>query len=299
MIAENASQPFFSVIIPTYNRGSFITETINSVLQQHYTSFEILVIDDGSTDNTRQIIDSFNDRRIRYFYKENGERGAARNFGILQARGAYVTFLDSDDLLRPDHLSTAFHCIQTNNRWTVFHLGYDVILPDGEILYPWKRLPDPVNRRLVEGNFLSCLGIFVKRQIIEEHKFIEDRELAGSEDYELWLRIAARHPIHTSAAVTACLVNHETRSVLNFSATALKRRIAVLKAYISKDHAIRKFYGTAVKTIYSFLDLYLALHLVLSSHRVDGMKTLWKAFTLHPKVVFNYRFWVVIKKVLV
>jgi len=70
----------------------------------------------------------------------------------------------------------------------VFHLGYDVVDDKGNVMYPWKKLPSPVNDKLMEGNFLSCLGVFVKREVLLEYKFNEDRLLSGSEDYELWLR---------------------------------------------------------------------------------------------------------------
>jgi glycosyltransferase involved in cell wall biosynthesis len=87
-----------SVIIPTYNRGDIIGETIASVLAQTYPQFEILLIDDGSTDNTRQVVSAIDDKRLRYFYKENGGTSAARNSGLDSARGEFIAFLDHDDL---------------------------------------------------------------------------------------------------------------------------------------------------------------------------------------------------------
>lgn len=92
--------PFFSVIIPTYNRSNFIVATITSVLEQNFEDFEVLVIDDGSTDNTKEIIERIlqKDKRVKYFYKTNAERGAARNFGVQESNGKFLIFLDSDDL---------------------------------------------------------------------------------------------------------------------------------------------------------------------------------------------------------
>ena len=77
---------FFSIIIPTYDRASFITKTINSVLSSEFTDFEIIVVDDGSTDNTSEIVSAIQDNRIKYIYQENKERGAARNNGIFNPR---------------------------------------------------------------------------------------------------------------------------------------------------------------------------------------------------------------------
>jgi GalNAc5-diNAcBac-PP-undecaprenol beta-1,3-glucosyltransferase len=104
---------FFSVIIPTYNRAQLILETLETVLAQTYQNFEVIIVDDGSTDNTEQIIQKrySTDGRVRYFYKENEERGAARNFGIKQAKGDYAVIFDSDDWMHADHLSIIEKCI--------------------------------------------------------------------------------------------------------------------------------------------------------------------------------------------
>jgi GalNAc5-diNAcBac-PP-undecaprenol beta-1,3-glucosyltransferase len=98
---------FFSVIIPTYNRAKLITETVDTILQQTYPHLEIIIVDDGSTDNTGQIITTRygSDSRVRYFYKENEERGAARNYGMKKAKGDYAVIFDSDDWMHSNHLS--------------------------------------------------------------------------------------------------------------------------------------------------------------------------------------------------
>jgi len=92
--------PEISVIIPTYNRSSLAREAVESVLAQTFADFEVLVIDDGSTDNTKQVIESIQDNRIKYSYKDNGGVSSARNMGIGNASGAFIAFLDSDDLRR-------------------------------------------------------------------------------------------------------------------------------------------------------------------------------------------------------
>jgi glycosyltransferase involved in cell wall biosynthesis len=96
--------PFFSIIIPTYNRAHLIGNTIQSVLSQSYPHFEIIVVDDGSTDNTEDVIASFDSPKIRYIKIKNSERGYARNYGAKQAKGEWLYFLDSDDKLYPNHL---------------------------------------------------------------------------------------------------------------------------------------------------------------------------------------------------
>ena len=95
----------FSIIIPTYNRAHLISDTIRSVLNQTYSNWELILVDDGSEDNTREVVNSFGDNRIKYFYKKNEERSIARNFGIDKSSGKYISFLDDDDYYLPEFLS--------------------------------------------------------------------------------------------------------------------------------------------------------------------------------------------------
>src|SRR5687768_8905461 len=118
------SNPLFTIVVPTYNRAGFIGKTVLSILAQEYSDFEVLIVDDGSTDSTFEVIDSIKDHRIRYIKIENGERGAARNFGCRLAKGEYVNFVDSDDLLYPNHISSAAAFITAQHGPPVFHLGY-------------------------------------------------------------------------------------------------------------------------------------------------------------------------------
>src|SRR5438105_4070082 len=113
---------FFSVIIPTYNRSHLIAKTLGYVLAQTYSDFEIIIIDDGSTDKTEEIIGSIKDARISYYKIDNAERGAARNYGVHKAKGDYVNFFDSDDALYNSHLSLAEKNIVTLDNPEIFYL---------------------------------------------------------------------------------------------------------------------------------------------------------------------------------
>ena len=106
-------QPFFSVVVPAYNRARFLPSLISSVISQTFESFELIIVDDGSTDHTRDIVSEYlsSDPRIIYRYQINSERGVARNHGIAHARGQWISFLDSDDLYLPDHLRTLYDYI--------------------------------------------------------------------------------------------------------------------------------------------------------------------------------------------
>jgi len=288
--------PDFSVIIPTFNRADFVRSAVESVLQQTHINFEVLIVDDGSTDNTEEVVASICDSRVKYFKKVNGERAAARNFGVANAVGSYVTFLDSDDTLKTDHLMEAKKFREQNAEAIIFHLGYDVVRSDGTIIYPWKPLPDPVNQKLMEGNYLSCMGVFIRRDIADQNRFNEDRDLSGSEDYELWVRLAARYPIRTSPVSTACLVNHDERSVLQIDSDKLSKRISLVRQYLINDEKVKRVFGARLNVLFGFHFLYEALHNAMGGHRWCAIRALLRGIGQYPSVMFNYRFWVVLKK---
>lgn len=291
------SVPLFTVVIPSYNRERFISTAIDSVLSQTFRHFELLIINDGSDDQTVDVVNRFKDDRIRYFEILNSERGAARNYGIKHAYGQYVTFLDSDDFFKKDHLSTAAKFIDTNRNIKIFSLGYDIITVDGRVIYPWKPLPDPANEKLMEGNFLSCMGVFVERKVVIDNPFNENRGLAGSEDYELWLRLAARYPIHTVPISTACLVSHADRSVVKIDRKKLLLRRMLLKKYTWSDPEVVKRFSRFRRKLDGYMDLYVALHLAIGGFKCLGIAKLWGAFQQYPIMILNRRFWAVIKKI--
>jgi glycosyltransferase involved in cell wall biosynthesis len=106
-----AQSPLISVIIATYNRSGFLRETVESVLAQNFHNFEVIVVDDGSTDDTRAVMEAYGSR-VRYFFRENRGPSAARNFGVAQARAPWIAFQDSDDLSLPDHLSALYDYVR-------------------------------------------------------------------------------------------------------------------------------------------------------------------------------------------
>jgi len=109
--------PKVSVIIPTYSYSKYIEKAINSVLAQTYRDFEIIVVDDGSTDNTRKIIETKYKDKVRYFYQENKGASAARNKGIKESKGEYLAFLDQDDLFHPLSLEKKVDFLNRNSEF--------------------------------------------------------------------------------------------------------------------------------------------------------------------------------------
>jgi len=294
-----SNRPFFSVIIPTYNRAAFLLKTIDSVLSQTEPDFELIVVDDGSTDNTEALVASIKDARLQFIKQANTERGAARNKGVSEAKGQYVYFLDSDDLLYKNHLEVAKAALQKNPLLFYFQ-PYCIENGEGKVIGSLPHLKEDLNLQLVkDGNFMSCHGVFLDRKVALQNPFNEDRELAGSEDYELWLRLAARVKIVAGLTVTSALVNHDERSVFNFSAEKLIKRKQKMLDALDNDSVFMNKYGKYMPSIKSGAYSYVALHLPLDkSHHKLRWEFYKKSVAAYPQFILSKRSLVIVRQLL-
>ena len=256
--------PTFSLIIPTYNRADFILKTIESALAQDFSDYEIIVIDDGSTDQTETVVRNISNGKIKYFKKNNAERGAARNTGVQIANGKYITFLDSDDILFPNHFSTAFDFLTANKSPDVFHLAYQIINAEGAVIKKVNNLKS-INQDIISGNPLSCMGVFVRQDVMRENLFNEDRDLSGLEDWELWIRIAANHTILACNKITSAIIQHSQRSVMEANPDKLIRKGEKFIHYVLSDKNNQQVYGNALRKTSASAKTYVALHLAMSN----------------------------------
>ncbi|MBL7855231.1 MAG: glycosyltransferase family 2 protein [Cyclobacteriaceae bacterium] len=285
--------PFFSVIIPSYNRAHFLQAALNDLARQTFSDFEIIVVDDGSTDSSREVVEGVKDSRVRYVFQENKERGAARNHGLELARGQFVTFFDSDDSLMPSHLQSAFE-FQRANKPLAFHNGYEIFSGSSRIK---KVIVAPnINQGLVTGNGLSCIGVFVDRSLMKAVRFREDRLLAGLEDWDAWLRVAARTPILVNPKVTGRLVQHPRRSVMRINPETISERISLFMQSIKSDDQCQTVYEQDFNRIEASLTSYMALHLAIDGGKKSHVvRLLSQAVKLHWGEIYRKRFFVVLK----
>lgn len=132
--------PLISIIVPVYNTEQFIAETIESVIEQSYSNWELWLIDDGSTDNSAKVIKSIaeKDNRINYVHKENGGQASARNLGIKKANGEYIAFLDSDDLWLKDKLEEQIEILNRLNPDFLYGLGYYFYMDRDDPIEPYN-----------------------------------------------------------------------------------------------------------------------------------------------------------------
>jgi glycosyltransferase involved in cell wall biosynthesis len=179
-----------SVIIPAYNQGHYLGEAIQSVIDQTYPDFELIVVDDGSTDKTAQVACSFLDPRVHYIHQENRGLSAARNTGILRSTGEYLTFLDSDDLFVADKLETLLNAMQ-RDPGLGFVAGQAVLIDENAL--PLGRIfdtPLPENPvHLLLWNPLHVCSVLLRRDW-QEKAGLFDESLNAYEDWDMWLRLA-------------------------------------------------------------------------------------------------------------
>jgi len=189
--------PKVSIIIPTYNRANFVEKAIRSVLGQTFQDFEIIVIDDGSTDNTKEAVFSINDPRIRYFYQSHtGLETTARNRGMKEARGEYISLLDSDDLLAPHALEVLKDSLDRNERVDFVYGKIEQTGPKpskmvDRFLRTIKQRSGKVFNSLILKNFIPCLAVMFRRECLEKAGYFdEDSKIARGEDWGFFLRIS-------------------------------------------------------------------------------------------------------------
>jgi len=287
----------FSLIIPTYNRADFISVAVSSALNQTYSNFEVIVIDDGSTDNTEEVIAEFRHPKLFYYKKQNAERAAARNLGIAKAKGDYITFLDSDDFLLPHHFQTAFDFINANDEPPLFYQLNNFVDQNGKVLSQIGPISGSLNIQLiVDGNFLSCIGVFIKSEIAKSFLFNEDRALSGTEDHELWCRLAAHYEIGYNNIVTASMVQHDSRSVMQVDEQKLITRLELFIKYVSTDEAFIKKYTWLMPAMKSQALSYLSLHFAVT-HKHFKLAFLYfrKAWAVYPAFISHRRFYAIVK----
>ena len=194
----SSGSPLISVIIPAYNHAQFVEEAVESVLSQTYKHLEVIVVDDGSTDDTRDILKKYQNKLTYIFQKNNGQ-SSARNHGIRTGKGTYIAFLDSDDLWLPEKLELQMEVMSQNQTIGLVSCGAYIINPKGRIEDEWireeyqtreKLLRDLQTRKL----FLNTSCVLVKRMCLD--RVGEFKEGLGfAEDWDLWLRIARHYEV--------------------------------------------------------------------------------------------------------
>ena len=195
-----------SIVMPSYNTASYIGESIRSILAQTYTNWELIVVDDCSTDNTIEIVESFNDSRIRVIKNdENSGAAISRNYALREARGKWIAFLDSDDKWSPQKLEKQIQFMETNNYAFTFT---DYRICQNGVWMPYINTgPDVVNRRrMYDYCYFSTITVMYDRDVIG---LIQIENLRKNNDYAMWLQAIERSNAYRLPECLSFYIKHD------------------------------------------------------------------------------------------
>jgi glycosyltransferase involved in cell wall biosynthesis len=287
--------PRVSIVIPTYNRGRFLGEAVASALAQTYRDHEIIVVDDGSTDNTREIASGF-PPEVRYFRQENQGVSAARNRGIELARGEYVCFLDSDDMLLPEALEKNVSLMDKYPD-AGFSYGQALKIDERGRLFPVQKTSPAGKAYLREGKeqiahlLFRCdvrtLTALVRRRCLYEVGLF-DTKLRLHEDLDLWLRLSSKFNVGYVGEPLGKVRVHPQNSLGGEKFDALE---IFQSAFVEKGLALLKSepeFNVIKRRAYFGLYCYLAGEAARKHQRMVGLKYIVKAFTVYPLLTVRW-----------
>ena len=278
--------PFFSVIIPTYNRSDFLPKAISSVLRQSFSSFELIIVDDGSTDNSSEVVKEFSERdsRVRYIYQANSERGAARNKGITSSCGKWISFLDSDDEYMSHHLQSLFEYVSEHPSNSLVAFKYlisnSVTTKESESCRVSHE--DIHLDVLVQGNPFAC-NFAISDCAKPFFLFQESRQLSSMEDWIFLIQNFPTHGLSLMPRPSVILSDHVGRS-MNANQTVIRARLYAIYFL----HLHNSFLTSSqLKTLTAYSFLFCAIHSYLDNKRCDSLKFFVKSTRYRVKLVLK------------
>jgi len=283
------NRTFFSIIIPCYNYGHLMTRALDSILIQEKVRYEVIVIDDGSTDDTREVAQQYTTQhpQIHYFFQHNTGPAAARNHGIKVSNGDYLIFLDADDALERGTLSEVESILTDHSDIDCLIGGYTSIFPNGATKHtPPPQLPEQPEQRLIafleKKIRVSNGAMVIKRHVFDTLTFPED--FRSCEDIPFSALLLHKYNCRSTKLKIAQIYKHSDSLRHNHSAAEKFRILAVEKIFQSDIPATikplkKKFLAKAHLSV--FRSLYLA------GHFGDAREYYLKAIKLYPAHLFN------------
>lgn len=281
--------PKVSVIVPAYNGQSTVLETINSVLQQSFSDFELIVINDGSTDGTLELLSNIKDARLKVYSYKNGGLPAARNRGIVRATGEFLSFIDADDLWTPDKLELQLQALQENSQAGVAYSWTICMGNDGNSFHPGvsESFQGNVYPQLLVGNFIaSGSNVLIRREAIESVGYF-DESLKSCEDWDYWLRLAPKWEF---------VVVPKPQIIYRLSSGAMSSKLDVMEKY--QTLVLERAFASAPLELQplknrGFAYIYLFMTRLYLSRANDAKvvkqatQKLWKAIRFSPKILLS------------
>jgi len=287
-VSSKIEMPKVSVIIPTYNSAKYLAEAIDSIIGQTYQSFEIIIIDDGSIDNTTEIVNDFINRypliAIRYIYQQNKGPSSARNVGIENSKCEYIAFLDADDLWLPLKLELQLDAILQSELIGIVTCDAYYIDSFGKIFkeakYKDYSNPKLLRRELMLRNVVSGgSSALVRRKCFNEVGLF-DETLRGSEDRDMWFRAAKFYEIKLVTELLIKIRQHENNASSNVAMIKLSR-----KKFIRKN--IGDFSWVDKRKAYSYIYFDAAREYLWFAKRIAAFMNSFMAIILYPFKIYQ------------
>lgn len=202
----------FSVVIPLYNKEDYILDTLNSVLNQEYQNFEVIIVNDGSTDKSLKVVESLVDPRINIFSISNSGAAEARNYGINKSSGIYVALLDADDCWKPNHLAIFFSTINKHPNEFIYCNNYEIKLSDKKVRIPkYYGLTLSNEIYIINDFFKSSLynsiatssTVCIRKDLLGDSPY--DKRIKSGQDTDLWIRLALNNAYIFNHTITAVI----------------------------------------------------------------------------------------------
>lgn len=272
-----------SVIIPTYNSVKYVTEAIDSVLAQTYENIEIFVIDDGSTDTTREVLQKYGDA-IHYLYKENGGASSARNYGIENATGKYIAFLDADDIWMPEKVEKQVALMESNEDIGLCYVSTQRVSENLEFtgVIEAKEFEDYCEALLLNSNIVSgsCSSAMVRRDVVSQTKGF-DKRLGTCGDWEYWLRLSF---VTKFAPLREELAKYRDveGSMSSNPYTSGKCSFRVLNSFFSSSKLPEKYKKIKNKAL-SNCFMVSSGEFLQNGNLIESFKYMWKGLNLYPR----------------
>lgn len=290
-----ADRPYFSIVIPTFNRANTILTTLQSVFDQVFTDFEVIIVDNKSTDQIEEVLkEHISAGTIKFLVNDkNYERSYSRNRGLGEAKGQFALLLDSDDLLYPSCLQDAYNYSIENSDIKLFHNLYEFVDENGKKskgsdLYIAS---NPI-KSICRGNFLACNGVFMADQLYNKHQF--DDQAVGSEDWDYWLRVIAEcGHLGRINKINSAIRIHDGRSMANLNFEKIEKTKKYILDKISKNPDKYSLFIPYLSFLRSSTYLFIASTANTCHKSTETFKYLRKALVTHFSVLFSKRFLII------
>ena len=277
------NHPKVSIIIPTYNRADLLPRTIGSVLNQTFRNFELIVVDDGSTDNTREVVKKFEEKdlRVKYIWQENsGGPAKPKNTGIKVAKGKFIAFLDDDDEWLPEKLEKQIKLFRNTSNNLAF-VGCNILVIEEEKNKIIKRVKmsnyskGVFFKKLLEGNFIfTSSSVLIKKEVLDKVGFF-DTNLKYADDWDLWVRVSEHFSFSFVPEYLLKYYLHQKGITINLNPA---------KEAEEHQYILKKFqrYYKKYPSIYSIHLRKLASRYCTSDKMKEGRRTYIKAIRVYP-----------------